>query len=62
MIHFLSNIIRFTSSHKIWAILVVLFVMVAIYFLWPISAVNPSESISSTKVLDRDGRLLREIR
>ncbi|MBX2822776.1 MAG: penicillin-binding protein 1C [Rhodothermaceae bacterium] len=62
MIHFLPNIIRFTSSHKTWAIPVVLFVMVAIYFLWPTSAVNPSESISSTKVLDRDGRLLREIR
>jgi len=62
MTHFLPNIIRFTRSHKTWAILVVLFVLLAIYFLWPISAITPSESVASTRVVDRNGHLLREIR
>ena len=62
MLHFLPNIIRFTSSHKTWAILVVLFVLLATYFFWPISPVNPSESVASTQVIDRNGHLLREIR
>ena len=62
MTHFLPHIIRFTRSHKTWAILVVLFAVTAIYVLWPISIVNPSESVASTRVVDRNGHLLREIR
>ena len=62
MTHFLPNIIRFTRSHKTWAILVVLFAIAAIYLLWPISAVDSSESVTSTRVVDRNGHLLREIR